>query len=217
MPHRPVAPPGRRRAWQVSAAAPAWQTRPSDPAPVGTCHTTTYRFDPRDPPPNVGGAVPDLPFRYGAKDTRRLEARPDVLTFTSDALEDQCDVVGPVAAQLHVRSSRDHTDFYTKLCDVTPRGRSIHICDGITRLSPDQARPDDSGIHRVVIDMAGTAYRFPAGHRIRLQVSSGAHPRFTRNLGTAEPLATATSMHPAEQELMHGGPYPSRLLLPIHR
>jgi putative CocE/NonD family hydrolase len=179
--------------------------------------TTRYRYDPSDPTPNVGGAVPDLPFRYGPKDNRRLEARPDVVTFTSDPAPRDRQVVGPVAAELYVRSSLEHTDFYAKLCDVTPKGRSINLCDGIVRLSPGSLVRDGSGVRRAWIEMAGTAHCFHAGHRIRLQVSSGAHPRFTRNLGTGEPLATATELRSADQEVLHGGRYPSRLVVPFLR
>ena len=44
-----------------------------------------------------------------------------------------------------------------------------------------------------------TAYRFGAGHRVRVQVSSGSHPVYVRNLGTGEPLLTATAMQAADQ------------------
>jgi hypothetical protein len=60
-----------------------------------------------------------------------------------------------------------------------------------------------------------TAYRFRAGHRLRLQVSSGAHPRWSRNPGTGEPLATATRLVAAEQTIYRDSAHPSALVLPV--
>jgi uncharacterized protein len=176
---------------------------------------TRYRYDPADPTPNVGGAFPDLPWRYGPKDNRKLEARPDVLTFTTEVLDRDLEIIGPVEAQLFVRSSLAHTDFFARLCDVWPNGRSTNLCDGIVRLRPGEPNSDGDGIRRVRISMAGTAYRFRPGHRIRLQVSSGAHPLYARNLGTGEPPTTATTMRAADQEVFHDAEHRSAVVLPL--
>src|SRR5205807_3901397 len=82
----------------------------------------------------VGGIV--LGPHAGARDNRRLEARADVLVYTSPALDRDLEVVGPVTADLHVRSSSEHTDFFVRVCDVEPSGRSVNICDGLARLRP---------------------------------------------------------------------------------
>ncbi len=63
--------------------------------------------------------------------------------------------------------------------------------------------------------MWATAHRFRQGHRLRLQVSSGAHPRWSRNLGTGEPLATGVSMCFANQTIYHDEARPSALVLPV--
>jgi uncharacterized protein len=99
-------------------------------------------------------------------------------------------VIGPVRVRLYVQASVAHIDMYARLCDVNPRGRSINISDGILRLtdaSADTPRP-------VEFDLWPVAHAFQRGHRIRLQVSGGAHPRYGRNLATAEPFATATAL-----------------------
>ncbi len=57
-------------------------------------------------------------------------------------------------------------------------------------------------------------HRFAAGHRIRLQVSSGAYPRYARNPGTGEDLATATALRPVDIEVLHDAQHPSALVLP---
>jgi hypothetical protein len=48
-----------------------------------------------------------------------------------------------------------------------------------------------------------------------VQVSSGAHPRFVRNLGAGEPLATAVTAHVADQEVWHDAAHPSAIVLPV--
>ena len=58
-----------------------------------------------------------------------------------------------------------------------------------------------------------TANTFRAGHRIRLQVSSGAHPLFNRNAGTGEPLATGANLRSADQEVFHDAAHLSCLVL----
>ena len=114
------------------------------------------------------------------------------------------------------RSTRDHTDVCVRLCDVHPDGRSINLCDGARRLRPRQPVTAADGTRTIDIDLLGVAHVFRTGHRLRLQVSSGAHPRLTRNIGTGEPLATAVRLQPADQEVFHDPEHPSRLILPQH-
>jgi putative CocE/NonD family hydrolase len=144
-----------------------------------------------------------------------LEARPDVLTFSGPPLQEDMEVIGPVSAELFVRSSLEHTDFFVRLCDVHPDSKSLNVCDGLLRLFPDQPATDVEGGCRIVIDLWPTAYRFKQGHRLRVQVSSGAFPRFARNLGTGEPLTTGTTMHAADQQIYHDPQHPSAIILPI--
>lgn len=153
-------------------------------------------------------------FGGGAKDNHKLEARPDIRTFTSEPLTSDTTIMGSVSAQLFVRSSLQHTDFYARLCDVSTNGKSINICDGITRLTPTTNTSSSDHVRPATIDLGATAHRFHAGHRIRLQISSGAHPRHNRNLGTGEPVATATAMRSADQEVVHDSSHPSALILP---
>ncbi|MGH3839247.1 MAG: CocE/NonD family hydrolase, partial [Pseudonocardiaceae bacterium] len=162
-----------------------------------------YRYDPADPTPAVGGAMENWDGGAGAKDNRQLEARPDVLTYTTDALAEDVEVIGPVTAEIVLRSSLEHTDLFARLCDVDPRGRSTNLCDGIRRLTPDDPPVAGDGTRRIRIDLVATAHRFRFGHRIRLQVSSGAHPRLVLNPGTGAPLATATDLRATDQEIFH--------------
>jgi putative CocE/NonD family hydrolase len=142
----------------------------------------------------------------GPRDNRVIEARSDVLVYTSDVLAQAVEIIGPVSATVHVRGSEPYHDVFVRLCDVEPSGRSTNICDGLVRLTTAQPR-DASGRTTVAIDMWPAGHRFRAGHRIRVQVSGGAHPRYARNPGTGEPLATATDLRPVTVEVYHGQSY----------
>ena len=173
-----------------------------------------YRYDPADPTPALAGPVLALPA--GPTDNRALEARPDVLTYTTPPLSSDVEVIGPVRLELYATSSLPYTDFFGRLCDVHPDGRSINICDGLFRVEPgkgDLRQPD--GSLRIEVDLWATAMRFRRGHRLRLQVSSGAHPRWNRNLGTGEPVGTGTRMVAADQTIYHDRAHPSALVLPV--
>ncbi|MEZ4595284.1 MAG: CocE/NonD family hydrolase, partial [Chloroflexota bacterium] len=151
----------------------------------------------------------------GPVDNRPLEARPDVLTYTTEPLSQPLTVIGHVRLRLYVRSSLEHTDFYGRLCDVVEDGRSLNVCDGLFRVQPGRGEPQPDGSLLVEVDMTATAYQFPPGHRLRLQVSSGAHPRISRNLGTGDPVMHGTTMHPANQTIYHDPAHLSALILPL--
>ncbi|MEZ4642858.1 MAG: CocE/NonD family hydrolase [Chloroflexota bacterium] len=187
--------------------------RLSHELPAADTAPDTYLYDPADPTPNVGGAL--LSPHAGARDNRDLEARADVLTFTTPPLTEALEIVGPVRAVLFVQSSQAYTDFFARLCVVQEDGRSINLCDGITRVMPGVGEPQADGSLRLEIDLWATAYHFEAGQRLRLQLSSGAHPRFARNLGTDESAWTGTEMAAAQQTIYHDAARPSHLLLPL--
>ena len=116
---------------------------------------------------------------------------------------------------MYLRSSLENTDFHVRLCDVDSKGRSSNLSDGIVRLGPKSVRKRRDGSFTLKIDMWPTANTFKAGHRIRLQVSSGAHPLFARNAGTGEPLATGANLRSADQEVFHDKARPSSIALPV--
>ena len=151
----------------------------------------------------------------GPQDNRSLEARSDVLVYTSAELSHNLEVIGPVKAEVYVRSSLEYTDFFVRLCVVKVSGQSINLCDGIVRLTPGSVPPEPDGSLRLSIDLWPTAYHFRRGEHLRVQVSSGAHPRFVRNLGSGEPLATGTKLCEASQVVYHDPEHPSAILLPV--
>jgi uncharacterized protein len=180
--------------------------------PKGLYGITRYTYDPSDPTPVWGGAL--LNRDGGARDNRPLEARADVVCFTSETLPADLEIIGYVRSVLFVDSDREYTDFYACLCDVLPDGQSINVCDGLFRLEPGKGEKQADGTLKIEVDLWATAYSFKKGHRLRLQVSGGAHPRWNRNLGTGEPLATATKMLTQNQTVYHDSTHPSALILP---
>jgi putative CocE/NonD family hydrolase len=174
--------------------------------PPGESEPDRYRYDPADPTPAAGG----ISISHGGRaDNTALEARPDVLTYTTPVLDADVEVIGEVGAEIWFRSSLPHADVFVRLCDVDEAGRSFNVCDGLTTLtSADE-------LTRADVRLWATAHRFKRGHRIRVQVSSGAFPRYARNTGTGEPIASATTLRAADQTVHHDPEHPSAVILPV--
>ena len=198
--------PAEDQVWHLHGGGALSRQPPPAAAPA------RYRYDPADPTPNLGGAF----FAFtgvGPLDNAPLESRRDVLSYTSEPLGRPLTVIGNVRATLYARASVPHADFFLRLCDVSPAGLSINICDGLIRVTPhDPVGPE--GIWRLQFKLHATAHSFLAGHRLRLLVSSGAHPRYARNLGTDEPLGTATTLVANDMEIFHDGERPTGVVLP---
>ncbi|MEU7790001.1 CocE/NonD family hydrolase [Amycolatopsis sp. NPDC049159] len=173
----------------------------------------TFTYDPADPTPAVGG--PLLTGDTKQRDNQEVEARPDVLVFTGEPLPADLDVIGDVAATVHVRTELGHADVYVRLCDVDPDGVSRNVTDGILRLRPGFPAADPDGVVTAEIDLDPTAYRFRRGHRLRVQVAGGGFPRFARNHGTGEPITSAVDGKPNRFEIFHDAARPSRITLPV--
>ncbi len=192
----------------VSKTGRLFTHTPSAQAPADT-----YTYDPADPTPNLGG--PKLADDAGAVDNRALEQRKDVLVFSSIPLRADVEFAGPVSLELFVKSSLETADFFGRLCVVDRSGRSRNICDGNFRVEPGRGDVQPDGSLRITVGMSSTAHRVKAGQRIRLLISSGAHPRFARNLGFPGNQAQLTAMQPAHQTVYHDADHPSALVLPV--
>ncbi|HWD03124.1 MAG TPA: CocE/NonD family hydrolase [Amycolatopsis sp.] len=179
----------------------------------GDALPSKFTYDPADPTPAVGG--PLLTGKNRQQDNNEVEARDDVLVFTGDPLTADLDVIGEVAATVFVRTELPHADVYVRICDVEPGGRSRNVTDGILRLRPGAPQAGDEGIVEVRVPLDPTAYRFRRGHRLRVQVAGGAFPRFARNQGTGEPVASAVGGKPNRFEIFHDATHASRVTLPV--
>ncbi|GAA2712799.1 CocE/NonD family hydrolase [Actinoplanes palleronii] len=179
---------------------------------------TTYVYDPADPTPAVGG--PSLLPNSGPVDNVAHETRADVAVFRGDPLPAPVTIAGEPVARIRFRSSQPSADVFVRICDVHPDGRSMTVCDGIRRIggvaaSATDPEPDEDGFREVTVPLWPAFHRFAAGHRISVQVSSGAHPRYARNPGSGEPAAEAATLHRAEQQISHAEFRPSALALPL--
>ncbi len=183
--------------------------------PGDATQPATFTYDPNDPTPNLGGAIFAL-TGAGPRDNRKLEARDDVLIFTSQPLDRATTLIGQPRVRLFASSSLEHTDFFARLCDVSPDGKSVNICDGFVRISPDRFEKSDDDIWELEILLHNSAHQFAPGHRLRLQISSGAHPRISRNPGGPEEIDKAPEMLVADQSIFLDEKRPSSIGLPLY-
>ena len=172
-----------------------------------------FVYDPSDPVPSLL-AYPQL----GPTDHRSIESR--MLTYTSDPLERDLIVVGPLTAVLYGRSSAPDTDWVIRLCDVWPDGRSLSIRDAILRAryrsSFEHPEPMTPGqVYRFELDLGATAQVFKVGHRLRVEVTSSDFPRYDRNLNTGGPFGTETDGRAAVNTVLHDAMRASHLVLPV--
>jgi putative CocE/NonD family hydrolase len=173
--------------------------------------------------PTRGGALLMSPeYPAGPYDQRPVEERPDVLLFTSEPLEHDTEVTGPIRVELWAASSTPDTDFVARLCDVHPDGRSINLTDGIIRASyrdwgsgGDPSPIEPGRPYCYDIDLWSTSNLFKTGHRIRLQVTSSCFPRWDRNPNTGHPIGVDAELAVARQTVFHDRERPSHVLLPI--
>ena len=201
-------PPADIQRWHLCGDGTFAIDRPAVPQP------RSYSYDPADPSPSIGGA--SLNFRTsGSRNQHARETRTDVLTYTSTSLARDLTVIGPLSAVLHLKSDTEHFDVFVRLCDVTPYSRSTNVSDGFVRVRPQSSIQGIDGAFTVRVSMSPTAYMFKAGHQLRVQVSASAHPRFARNLGTDEPLATATTLRASRHEILDDPDHASMLDLPV--
>ena len=169
-----------------------------------------HRYDPAAPTPAVGGPML-IAQHAGVRDNRELEARPDVLTYTSGPLDRPVELIGPVTAEVYVRCSVAYFDVFVRLCRVDRRGRSWNICDGLSRVDGEAG----GEAVRVPVTLWPTACRLAAGEQLRVQVSGGAHPRWARNPGSGEPLGTAARLRSSQRWIFHDPQRPSVVWLPV--
>jgi putative CocE/NonD family hydrolase len=177
-----------------------------------------FVYDPDDPVPSRGGNTLIIPV--GVQDQRAVEARRDVLVYTSEPLTAPLEITGPVTVELYAASSAPDTDFTAKLVDVRPDGYAQNLADGIMRARYRTSRTfpillSPGEVYRFTIDLWATSHVVFAGHRLRVDISSSNFPRFDRNLNTGADQATSSAWQAAEQTIFHDQRYPSHILLPV--
>jgi len=180
-----------------------------------------YTYDPANPVPTHGGPLLMAPeFPTGPVDQRQIEARPDVLTYTTRPLERDTEATGPVRVQLWACSSAPDTDFVARLVDVYPDGRAYNLTDGIIRArfrdgTPAATLLEPGRPYVFDIDLWATSNVLKAGHRIRLQVCSSNFPRWDRNPNTGHEFGQDAELRVAQQTILHDAEHPSHIILPL--
>ncbi len=178
-----------------------------------------FQYDPADPVAWTFGTEPwSLCTAMG--DRQEVEARADVLTYTSQPLDEPLEITGPLTATLFIASDAPDTDFTVALVDVFPDGRVNLIQDGIQRAAlrePSKGRQllQPGQVYEIEVDMWSVSYRLPAGHRLRIEVSSSDFSRYDRNPNTAAPFGHETQPVTARQTIHHSAAHPSRVVLPV--
>ena len=213
--------------WRSASAWPPFETKPvrfyphadgglkvEKPSGSGQLE---YSYDPAKPAPTIGG--PQLTLPAGAMDQRSLEARSDVLTFVSPPLAQPFEITGRVLAKLQASSDGPDTDFFVKLCDTYPDGRTYNICEGQLRarfrggltkevlLKPGKAAS-------FTVDLGSTSIILNKGHRLKLLVTSSSAPGFDPNPNTGEAFRSSSRQRIARNTLFFGGKATCSIELP---
>jgi len=182
-----------------------------------------FTYDPADPVPTVGGNMCCIVSNLvaGAKEQAVVESRPDVLVYTSDALQSDMPIIGMVKATIWAASSAVDTDFTVKLVDVRPDGQTNNIVDSIVRASlrngsktaPSPIVPGEA--YQYTLDVGNVAMVLPKGHKLRIQVSSSNFPHYGRNLNTGNDYLTTSTIVKADQTILHDTEHPSFIEIPV--
>lgn len=181
-----------------------------------------FIYDPSFPTPTRGGnncCIPEI-VPWGAFDQRSVEARNDVLCYTSEPLDEPLEVTGPVIVKLYAATDGPDTDFTAKLVDVAPDGYANNLCDGIIRgryreSTQQQVLLEPGKVYEFTIDLWPTGNVFLKGHRIRVDISSSNFPRFDRNPNTGNKFAQDAELRIASQRVVHSGAQASHIILPV--
>jgi uncharacterized protein len=182
-----------------------------------------FTYDPMNPVLSYGGNVccTGTAVQAGSFDQRRMEARDDILVYTSDAFKEGTEVSGPITPTLYVSSDAKDTDFTVKVLDVYPDGRAYNLDESIQRLryrdgyDKPLAWMESGKVYKVTLQPLTTSNYFAPGHRLRIEVSSSNFPRFDRNLNTGGNNYDETKGVVAHNAVHHSKQYPSQITVTV--
>jgi len=182
-----------------------------------------FTYDPMNPVLSYGGNVCCIggAIQPGAFDQRGMEARADVLVYTSAPFEQGLELSGPVVPTLYVSSDAKDTDITVKLVDVCPDGRAYNLDESIQRLRYRDGydKPlvwmEPGKVYKVSLQPLNTSNYFDAGHRLRIEISSSNFPRFDRNLNTGGNNYDEDKGMLAHNSIHHSQQYPSQVVVTL--
>jgi hypothetical protein len=182
-----------------------------------------FAYDPLNPVMSHGGNVccQGNAVGAGAMDQRQVEARPDVLVYTTEPFKEGMEFSGPIVPTLYVSSDAKDTDFTVKVIDVYPDGRAYNLDESIQRMryrdgydKPEVWMEKDK-VYKVQLQPLNTSNYFAPGHRLRIEVSSSNFPRFDRNMNTGGKNWDETQPVTAHNVVHHSDKYPSTLTVTL--
>lgn len=181
-----------------------------------------FAYDPMNPVPSYGGNVccTGNAVMGGAFDQRKMEARQDILVYTTEPLEEGIEVSGDITVTLYVSSDAKDTDFTAKLIDVEPDGAAYNLDETILRARyrdgfDKKVWMEKGKIYKLTMTPMVTSNFFAKGHRIRVEISSSNFPRFDRNLNTGGNNYDETKGVVAHNAVHHSAEYPSSVTLTV--
>ncbi len=191
-------------------------------APAAKDAPDQFVYDSMNPVPTHGGGFCCMGADYkpGAVDQRAIEARADVLVYSTGPLKEGLEVSGPIDVTLYVASDVKDTDITVKLVEVLPDGPAYNIDDNIQRLRYREGydkRPvwmEKGKVYKVTLQPMQTSTYFARGEELRIEVSSSNFPRFDRNLNTGGNNVDETT-GVAHNEVHHSAQYPSSITLSV--
>jgi len=183
----------------------------------------SFTYDPSNPVLSYGGNVccTGNAVAGGAFDQRKMEARADILVYSSEPLKEGIEVSGPIDVTLYVSSDAKDTDVTAKLIDVEPDGTAYNLDETIQRVRYREGydKPvvwmERDKVYSVKLPPMTTSNYFAAGHRIRLEVSSSNFPRFDRNLNTGGNNYDEAQGVMAHNTVYHSARRPSQITLSV--
>jgi uncharacterized protein len=192
-------------------------------APQSGDNPDHFIYDPMNPVPSYGGNVccTGNAVTGGAFDQRKMEARGDILVYSTEPLKEGVEVSGGIDVTLYVSSDAKDTDFTVKLIDVHPDGAAYNLDETIQRMryrhgyEKPLAWMEKGKVYKVQLSPMTTSNYFAAGHRIRIEVSSSNFPRFDRNLNTGGNNWDETKGVVAHNSVHHSSQYPSQVTLSV--
>jgi uncharacterized protein len=182
-----------------------------------------FVYDPKNPVPTPGGSSYGVgaDHRAGSFDQRAIEARNDVLVYTTEPLKEGLEVTGPVDVTLYLSSDAKDTDFTVKLIDVEPNGTAWSIDDNIQRVRYREGydKPpvwmEKDKVYKVTFQPMQTSNWFAPGHLLRIEVSSSNFPLYDRNLNTGGNNYDESQPVVAHNAVHHSAQYPSSITLSV--
>jgi len=181
-----------------------------------------FTYDPAFPVASYGGNVccAGNSVQGGSFDQHQMEARHDILVYTTEPFKDGVEMTGTIETTLYVSSDAKDTDFTVKILDVYPDGRAYNLDETILRTRyregfDKEVMMENGKVYKLTLSPMSTSNFFAPGHSIRIEISSSNFPRFDRNLNTGGNNFDESKGIVAHNQIHHSTLYPSQIKLPI--